>query len=303
MVLMAALLLGGCSGKKQKPETDGDRIREYANILYNRALYTQSIREYQRYIDLHDVDATQRANVLYIMGNTYFDRLNDYPNAMALYLKIKTFHPESNLIREVDKKIVACLERMNRSADAKQALDEATHLDPDRAEPSRPGTVIARIGDRDITTGDLNHQLSGLPDNLRDQFRTREAKIQFLRQMIATDLFYDAARRKGLDSDPEVIEGAFQARKSLMVQKHLEQEIAGRVTLTPDHVEDYYRANAEKYAEKDRDGRVVRQRAFQDVRQQVAEDLAREKQQRALDELVVQLMKAEGVQIYTDLVK
>lgn len=302
MFLLLFVLLLGCSSS-DKPRVDGDRVREYANALYNRELYAQSITEYQRYLDLYDVDATQQANVLFIMANTYFDRLHDYPNAMALYLKIKHVYPESSFSRDVDKQIVACLERLNRSADAKQALDEATSLDPEQVRESRPGTVIARIGDREFTTGDLNFQLNQMPDYMKDQFKSREAKIELLRQMVANDLFFDAAKRQGLDSDNEVIEGAFQAKKSLMVQKYLQHEIAGRVNITPDHVQDYYKANPEKYAEKNEDGTVKRQKPFQEVQQQAAEDLAMEKQQRAYQDLIQQMMEAEKVQIFSDLVK
>jgi len=303
LLLLFVVIMIGCSESSKKPTPDGDKVREYANALYNRELYEQSIAEYQRYLDLYDVDAVQRANVLFIMANTYFDRLHDYSNAMALYLKIKHVYPESNLVRDVDKQIVACLERLDRSADAKQALDEATSLDPEQVQESRPGTVIAKIGEREITSGDLKFQLNQMPDYMRDQFKTREAKTELLKQMVANDLFYDAAKRQGLDSDKDVIEGAFQAKKSLMVQKYLQLEIAGRVNITPDHVQDYYKANLDKYAEKNEDGTVKRQKPFHEVQQQVAEDLAMEKQQRAVDELLQQMMEAEKVQIFTDLVK
>jgi tetratricopeptide (TPR) repeat protein len=303
LLFIALLIVGGCSQKQQKPRVDGDKVRAYANALYNRELYTQSIQEYQRYLDFYNVDETQHANVLFIMANTYFDRLHDYSNALALFLKIKTIYPESTLISEVDKKIVACLERLDRSADAKQALDEATSLDKSQVQESRPGTVIAKIGDREITTGDLKFQMDQLPDYLQDQFKTRESRLQFLQQMIATDLFYDAAKRQGLDSDKEVTEGAFQAKKSLMVQKYLQQEIASRVNITPDHVKDYYEAHKDQYVEKDDKGKVKRQKSFQEVQQQAAQDLAREQQQRAYQELIGQIMKAENVQIYSDLVK
>jgi tetratricopeptide (TPR) repeat protein len=303
ILLIALLLIGGCSQKQQKSQVEGDKVREYANALYNRELYFQSIQEYQRYLDLYDTDAAQQANIFFIMANTYFDRLHDYPNAMALYLKIKHVYPESSLSRDVDKKIVACLERLDRSADAKQALDEATSFDPAQVKESRPGTVIAKIGDREITTGDLKFQMDQLPDYLKDQFKTREASLEFLQQMIATDLLFDAAKRQGLDSDNEVIEGAFQAKKSLMVQKYLQHEIAGRVNIAPDHVQDYYKAHPEKYTEKNEDGTVKRQKPFQEVQQQAAEDLAMEKQQRAYEDLLQQIMQAERVQIFTDLVE
>jgi len=304
--LLLSFILGifvlSCSGKKQ-PNVSGEKIREYANALYNRELYPQAVREYQRYLDLYQLNDNERANINFIIGNIYFDRLHDYDNAMAFYLKVKHVFPNSTLMPQVEKKIVACLERLQRSADAKQALDEATSLEPEKVEKSHPGTVIAKIGDRKITSGDLKYHIEQLPDYLKSQFKTKKAKLDFLKQYIATELFYDAAKRKGLDKDKDVIEGAFQAKKSLMVQKYLQQEIADQIKISNDDLELYYKANKEKYVEKDKKGKLKRQKPFAEVRKQVADDLLREKQKKAYENLLQRMMTAEKVEIYDDLVK
>ena len=289
------------SGEGQK--VDGGRVREYANALYNRELYSQAIREYERYLEGYRLDDQQSANINFIIGNIYFERLHDYENAMAYFLKVKHVFPESTVMGEVDKRVVACLERLQRSADAKQALDEATSLQPGEIQKPKPGTVIARIGNREITTGDLAFHISQLPDYLRSQFQERQAKIEFLRQFIATELFYDAAKRKELDKDKEVIEGSFQAKKNLMVQKYLQEEIAEGLSLKEEDVELFFRANKDQYVEKDDEGNVKRQKTYDEVRQQVAEDYVRDKQQKAYDELLQRMMRAEKVEVFDDLVK
>lgn len=294
-------IVNGCSNTNQ-PAVDGEKVREYANALYNRELYDQAIREYQRYLDIYDVDEQQRANVNFIIGNIYFDRLADYENAMAFYLKVKHIFPESNVLPQVDKRIVACLERLQRTADAKQALDEATALEPESVVQSQPGTVIARIGDREITSGDLEYAIEQLPEYLQSQFEDKQGKMNFLQQYIANELFYDAAKRQELDQDKNVIEGTFQAKKSLMVQKYLENEIASQIEISIDDVDLYYRANKDNYTEKDEEGNVIRQKPFEEVQQEAAEDLVLEKQQKALDDLLERMMTAEKVEIYNDLI-
>jgi tetratricopeptide (TPR) repeat protein len=291
-----------CS-KKRQPSTSGEKVREYANVLYNRELYSQAIREYQRYLDYYDVDNQQRANINFIIGNIYFDRVHDYENAMAYYLKIKHMFPESNILPQVDKQIVACLERLQRSADAKQALDEATNLEPESVPKSHPGSVIAKIGDREITSGDLKYHIGQLPDYLQSQFRNKEARVNFLKQFVATELFYDAAKRKGLEKDKDVVEGTFQAKKSLMVQKYLEEEIANQIQISSDDFQLYYKANKDKYVEKDDQGNVKRQKSYEEVQKQVSEDLVREKQQKAYEALLERMMTAEKVKVYEDLVE
>lgn len=301
LVILGSIILGCSPG--ERPNIDGEKIRNYANALYNRELYVQAIREYERYLDGYRLDDQQNANINYIIGNIYFDRLNDYENAMASYLKVKHIFPESDVMREVDRRIVACLERLQRSADAKQALDEATSLDPEQIAESKPGTVIARIGDREITSGDLEFHINQLPDYLKSRFQDRKEKIEFLRQFVATELFYDAAKRKELDRDKEVVEGTFQAKKSLMVQKYLQDEIAEGLDIREEDVELYYRANLDQYVEKDEEGNVKRQKSYDEVSRQVAEDYVREKQQKAYDALLQRMMRTEKVEIFDDLVK
>jgi len=278
-------------------------VREYANALYNRELYPQAVREYQRYLDLYDVDDEQRANINFVIGNIYFDRLHDYENAMAFYLKVKHVFPESPILPQVNRRIVTCLERLQRSADAKQALDEATSLEPETVQTSHPGTVIAKIGYREITSGDLDHHIGQLPEYLQSQFTDRKAKLNFLRQFVATELFYDAAKRKELDQDKDVVEGTFQAKKSLMVQKYLQEEIADQIHISNDDIELYYKANKDKYVERDEKGNVKRQKPLDEVRKKVAEDLMRENQQKAYEELLQRMMTAEKVEIYDDRVR
>jgi tetratricopeptide (TPR) repeat protein len=287
----------------KSPKGEGEKLREYANALYNRELYMQAVQEYQKYLDMVQPDDEKQANVNYIIGNIYFERINDYENAMAYYLKVKHVFPESQLVPEADKQIIACLERLQRSSDAKQALDEATSLNPDDISQSKPGHVVAKIGNQEISSGDLSYHIKQLPEYIQSQLKERPAKLEFLKQYVATELFYDAAKRQMLDKDKEVVEGTYQAKKSLMVQKYLENEIAGEVKITPDEVKLYYEANKDRYAEKDKQGKVKRQRSFQEVQQQAAQDLAQERQQKAYDRLLDRMVEAENVRIFEDKVK
>ncbi|HOZ23000.1 MAG TPA: hypothetical protein PLO28_14515, partial [bacterium] len=215
----------------------------------------------------------------------------------------KHFHPESPIVPEVNKKIVACLERLDRSADARQALDETVQLDPSRVQKSRPGAVVARIGSREITLSDLDFEIDQLPPTVREQFRNRETKLQYLREYVATELLYDTARRAGLENDQQVVDGAFQARKALMVRRLLQDKVADRINVSEGDIDLYYRAHREDYAEKNDKGKVVREKPLSEVQQQVAQDLYRDKYQRAFQELIGGMIQSEGVQFFDDQVK
>lgn len=301
LILISHLFLS-CN-KTNQPSIPAAKKRELANALYNQQLHLQAVKEYEDYLKNYNLDSKEQANISYQIANIYFDRIHDYENALAYYLRIKYLYPESNLQQEVGRKIVACLERLQRSTEAQQAIEQTAALDESQKTESKPGEVIAKIGEREITTGDLQYQLNKLPTYMQSQLQTKQSKIEFLKQYIAQELLYDSAKRKGLDKDKDVMEGAFEAKKSLMAQKLLEQEIQDEVNLdkyTNADVELYYKANKEKYAEKDDKGKVKRIPEFQEVAKQVAQDFIHEKQQEAYNRLVERLMKAEKVTIYED---
>jgi hypothetical protein len=217
---------------------------------------------------------------------------------MENYLRIKYLYPESNLQSDVGKRIVNCLERLERSQDAQRVLEKETALKPDDIQDQKPGAVIAKIGKKEFTQGDLDFEIEQLPTYLQNQLQSKEGKIEFLRQYLAEELLYDSAKRQNLDKDKEIIEGTFRAKKSLMAQKILKEEIQKMVSIEQSDVELYFKANKEKYAEKDEGGKIVRQKSFQESAQQVAQDLFQERQQEAYQKLLERLMKAENVTIY-----
>ena len=290
--------IGGCQGDKKQPAIDGDKLREYAGDLINRSLYKQAIDTYKFYLDNYNIEPREQANINYIIANTYFDRLKDYENALAYYLKIKHLYPNSTLMENVNKRIVACLERLERPEDAQQALDETVQLDPSKVKKKRPGAVVARIGKREITLGDLEFEINQLPPSVREQFKDREKKMEFLREFVASELLYDTAKRAGLDKDPEVVEGAFQAKKMLMVRKLVQERVAGKVNIDDSDIETYYEAHKDDYAEKDKDGNIVRERPLSEVKQQVFQDLYQKKYRDAYQGLIEKMMLAEDVQFF-----
>ncbi len=300
-LLIAGILLisSGC-GKRQQPAVSEQAVLNLANAYYNNGLYQAAAQEYLYYIDHYPLDENRQANTYFTVANIYFERVKDYNKALEYYLKIKYLYPQSNLQKEVGKRIVNCLERLERSADAQRLVEKEAALDKSQVKENRPGAVVAQIGSKKITLGDLEFEISQLPAYLQQEFQKPDKKREFLKQLVLQDLLYDSAKRQGLDKDKEVIDGAFRAKKSLMVEKLLRQEMQKQVKITPEDVQLYYQAHKDRYVEKDKQGKVVRQKSFDEVQQQVAQDLAADRQQQAYQKLADRLLQAEDVQLYPD---
>lgn len=297
LLILCLLALVAC--KQNEPNLPAERVREFANVLYNRELYKQAIAEYERYLHDYPLNETEQANISYTIGNIYLDRLRDAESALAYYLRVKELYPKSELVDDASRRVVECLERLQRSADAQQALEESTFLDTTQVTKKRPGTVIAKIGDREITTGDLEFEMKNLPPYMQAQIKDHSRKLEFLQQYVATELLYNTAKRKGLENDQEVIDAAFQAKKNLIVQKFLQEEIGQNISFEPSDVELYYRANLSRYTKADSSGQASPP-SFEEIRNQVTQDYVREKQQAAYAQLVERMMRAENAVIYSD---
>jgi len=296
--IFVLILFSAACEQKEAPPISADKKVNLANTFYNNELFEAAIREYEEYLEQYEVGDQKRANIYYTIANIYFERLYDYNKALEYYYRVKFLYPESPLQGEIGKRIVNCLERLERSQDAERILQKETALKPDQVEERRPGAVIARIGDQQITQGDLDFEISLLPPYLQGQLKNKAQKIEYLQQYIAEQLLYDSAKRQGLENDKEIIEGAFRAKKKLMAQRILNERLMEKVDIQQADVELYYKANKEKYAEKDENGNIVHQKSFQEVAQQVAQDLVFERQEKAYQELIGQLMQAENVEIY-----
>ena len=299
---LVLLLIVGCN-QSQQPQLPVDAKLNLANAYYTNGLYEASAQEYLDYLNNYEVDANRRANTYYTIGNIYFERLNDYEQALTYFFKVKYLYPESPLQGEIGKKIVNCLERLNKTTDALRVVEQEAALDKESVKDNLPGKVLAEIGSRKITQGDLDFEISKLPVYVQEQFRDKQHKKEYLQQYILQELLYDKAKRQQLDKDKSVVEGTFRAQKALMAEKILQAELQDKVKIEPADVELFYMAHKDRYAEKNDKGEVVRQKEFHEVQQQAAQDLAMDRQQQAYQQLLSQLMKAENVKIYEERVR
>ncbi|MCL5019313.1 MAG: hypothetical protein M1426_02395, partial [Patescibacteria group bacterium] len=285
-ITMITLTIWGC-GEGNTPDISADQQRALANELDNRELYPQAIEEYKIYLEQYSISPEMRANILFTIAGIYFERLRDYQNAMAYYIRVKNLYPGSKIINEVNKQIIACLERMDKSSDAAQALREATNLDKSQVPENKPGEVVAVIGDRKITQGDLDLELDRtlkrIPPQMRPKDLSRDQKIDFLKQFLTIELLYNTAKRKGLDKEKEIIDGTFEAKKMLMAEMLRQQELSDKVKVANTDIELYYEKHKDEFTEKDKDGKVKRQKTLQEAQEEVARKVQSEKENEAMN--------------------
>jgi tetratricopeptide (TPR) repeat protein len=267
---------------------------EVANALAAKELYAQSINAYRQILESGQAKPDVAPGILNAIGDLYFERLKDYENSLAAYVELKTLYPESPLVSKVNKRIVECLERLQRSGDAIRTMSSMVSGDPSSAKDYSGFPVVAKIGERAVTLKEIEDMLGPLPDTL-------ERKKEAVRQFILREVLYGSARRKGYGKEPEIIEKSFQFKKELMIQRILQNEFKD-IKLDTADLAIFYKANAEKYTRtmKTDKGEQKVAMSYSEARPQVLRDYLMLKQQNALNQLMERLLSSEDIAFYFD---
>lgn len=265
--------------------------KKYAATLVDRGLYQQAAREYQKLADSGNLSGSESANLSYMIGKIYMENLRDYENALAAFLKVKIYKKNTKLVSELDQKIVECLERTGRPYEAQKELDKLTLLD--KPKELAKGTVVAKLGKREITMEELENQIKNLPPYMQKTYNTKDKQLEFLKQYLATELLYDAAKRRNFDKDKELLDQEFQIKKSLMVGKLMREEIRDKVRVSDSEIKLYYDAHKKDFKGK----------SLEEARNDVASALQSDKERSAQQEFISKMFVAERAEIHENLFK
>jgi parvulin-like peptidyl-prolyl isomerase len=224
--------------------------RDLAGKLLSAGLSGKAIEQYELYLSEAELPADRRAKIAYTLGTLCMEE-GDYEDALGWLYQVEMLDPKSELAPEAGSKIVACLERLGRFAQAQYSLEARSGLDKGGRREFKAEEVVARIGDDVITRGQLDEAIDAMPEWMRSSLEDTAQRKAFLEQYVAEELLYRKAKRLELDRDPWVRRQSERAARQLMVQKVLEDEMKARGKVSDDDAELYYRANKDRYAEKE----------------------------------------------------
>jgi hypothetical protein len=198
----------------------------------------------------------------------------------------------------LNEKIIACLENSGRNVEARGELGSLTALDKDKI-PDRNAVIVAKADGRPITLKEFDKWYGTLPEALIKQMPGPEGKKQLLRNFVAQELLYQSAVRRGFDKDQDILEQAFGIKRSLMVQKVLQEEVLKNAKIDESDLRNYYQVHQKEFF--DRQHGV--QPSFQDVKKEVYQALMAEKAQNLSQEYVSKLLGSSDVRIIDENVR
>ncbi len=246
-LFLARGLLGDAGGQRKPAWTDKMQLG-YANILLSKGLYADAANAFEAYVDKGGYDKKELASICNKLGNIYMD-LKDYEKALSSFYKSEMLNPDAEYKQEMNQKIVSALESLGLSQQAQYELESRTSLNP---AAQKKENIAVRIGNREITNEEIDLAINRLPEQVRNQLNTKEEKLKFIRDYVATEVLYEKGKKLGLDKDINIRTSVEEYKKHLVLQSLVGDEIKKELKITPEGVELYYKANKDKYSTLER---------------------------------------------------
>jgi len=118
------------------------------------------------------------------------------------------------------------------------------------------------------------------------RFQNIDAKREFARQYIGTELLFRAAIRDNMGENPEIKKREQLIHKNLLVEKYLLEKVIPEIKIDSLDVKNFYKANKDRYEGK----------SYDSVKAQVFLDYQTEKTQAAYSEYISKLAAVEKVE-------
>ncbi len=233
-----------------------DRIRDYAAALKANQLYAKSAENYDLYLAQASLTDPEKAKIDFNTANMLLDQVGDAEGALAHFLRITDLYKDADpqIVKESRKLAAECLEKLGRTGAAEHELVEASKLKTEGATEEtkvEEKDVLATIGDRvTISRAEFEEAWKGIPQQSRDQmYGGEEGRDKFLQEMLSIRLFAEAAKRKGLDRDPEIQRRKRSVEEGLLASKLYQSEVAAKVSLSDSDMNLFYEAHKDHYKE------------------------------------------------------
>ncbi len=114
------------------------------------------------------------------------------------------------------------------------------------------GPTVLKVNDWSYTAADLEkdigQELRRAPRELQAFFASKDGQRQFLERVARRELLMQEAEKRKLGDQAEVAEQVANLRRELMIRALIQEEIAGKVKVEDQDVQDYFAAHPDEFS-------------------------------------------------------
>jgi tetratricopeptide (TPR) repeat protein len=295
VVTVVPLLVNkGLSQGSGKGSWSAENQRAFANKLKSEGLADQAALAYEEYLTSDNVEPEVRANTYFMLGESYMGE-GAYEHALAYFYKAEIADTKGTLKQDIGINIVTCLEKLGKPLDAQSVLNERVDMDKENTDNTR-GAIVARIGGRVITMGEINDELADLPEWYQEKYKEETAKADFIRQYIVNKLLLKKGMMLQYDKDPEIQKQLVKAEESLIVQRVFKENVTDGLSVDAMDLENYYNSHKDEF-KAEVDGKEVT-KPFEEVREDVRQMFLGEKAEVKMKDFVGRLLQENDAVVF-----
>lgn len=114
--------------------------------------------------------------------------------------------------------------------------------------PDTLGPVVAIVGSRRITRHEVDSLIATAPAGIQAQLREEEGYKEAVNRLVTQEIFYQAAKRSGVEQDSAYQAQLKQSSKDLMLRRYYEIKLASLPEIPDDSSRAYYAAHQEDFS-------------------------------------------------------
>jgi len=263
--LLVSLSAG--SGGQESPSyaLSAEQVRDLATKLSRRTLYHRAASVWQEYLARADICNADRARAMFQVG-TLLERGGSYDEAIEWFYRSEMCAELSDLAGQINSHIKDCYTRLGKFSALRYELMDRTSLE----ESARAGSkIVAEIGAEKITEADLDaliernidnqlspleafmsrEQLNEQKSKMLQQFKSPDARQQFLQGWLGQEILYREALEQQLAEKPEVRNLLNDQAQALLSRHLMNRQLAEKIHITETDLQTYYAANKKDFVE------------------------------------------------------
>lgn len=150
---------------------------------------------------------------------------------------------------------------------------------------------IAKAGSVVITKEDLDKEIANLPDFAKQMFENGSGIENLVDEMVKREILYQEAKKKGYEKDSMYPSRLENAKKAILIDYLLEKEVDKKVVVSEQEIKDFYESKKNLLKQN---GKIV---PFETVKDMIARNILKKKQNELFETYVEDLRKAYAVDI------
>jgi peptidyl-prolyl cis-trans isomerase C len=242
-----------------------EQTKQLAGKLAQRSLYTRAARVWQDYLAEAKPADAERAKILFQIG-TLLEKADSCDQAIEYFYRSEMVAALDELKPQINAHIKECFEKLGKFSALRYELMDRTSL---KGTPAAGSKIVAEIGPEKITEADLDaaiesdietqlapmtpfmtaEQLGEQKTKMLEQYKSPQAKEQYLQAWLAQEVLYRQALKEGLAEKPEAKKLIEQLTRGALSQLLMNRELASKINITETDIQTYYTANKDKFVE------------------------------------------------------